>query len=238
MMSAVNTASGARSGLGDCARSLLYEVKLYWGAGVWAALAFGLAVPWIFWTGPSGAGPAGAGAGAAAAAQVRAAVGAIELFGVAAAPLLAAALFSREEEGLTAEVLLSRPIARGALVARRVVLAVAVLAASLLAPAAGYLARGVGLPLAQVLGTAGPGALALAALGLAVGTLTGVSAAGYLVPLAYWAFDWATRGSHTGMMTLFARALGRPEWVESKLALLGAAAIFVGVAAWGLARRR
>lgn len=202
-----------------------YESRLYLRAGVWAALALGALVPWAFWLPPGDPG------------NRELALAVMEMFTVIGAPLLAGSVLSRDHEDGSAEILLSRPAGRVGLLAWRLLPALAALGVLIALSVAGYAARGIVLAPGAVLAAVGPGALFLAALAVAVGTVTRLSAAAYLAPVAYWVFDWASKGSYTGYLTLFGRGLGAADWTTGKLALLAAAAVLIGVAGAGAARR-
>lgn len=134
-----------------------------------------------------------------------------ELFFPTAAPLLMAHLFSREWEGGTADVLLARPRGRGALLAGRLLSAVALLVVAYLLGWAVLLAKVHAAPLPDLLAVTLPGGLAMGALGLAVATAARSSPAGYLVPLCWWLLDWLTMGRLTWRFYLFDHA-GPEKW--------------------------
>jgi hypothetical protein len=95
-----------------------------------------------------------------------------------------------------------------------------------------------------------PPTLFLGMLGMTVGLLARSSAVAFLVSIAYWIFEETTDGAYTGLLFLFARtglpceasieecirASAEGPWLLSKLLLLGAAVVLVGVAAWRLSR--
>ncbi|HWI62446.1 MAG TPA: ABC transporter permease [Symbiobacteriaceae bacterium] len=125
-----------------------------------------------------------------------------ELFWPLGAPVLMAALFSREWEGGTAEVLFSRPVSRTALLAGRVTVAAGLLLTVCLVGWGTLAVLGQPVGLGAVLKVVMPGALALGAVGLLVGTASRSSPAGYLVPTAWWLIDWFSGGSYTGRFYL------------------------------------
>lgn len=213
------------SGISDAAVRLGYEGKLYLRAGVWVALALGLLVPWAVWL-PAG-GPAAR----------EGALAAMELFTVIGVPLLAGSVLCRDHEDGSAEILLSRPASRGRLLGWRLLPALAATAALIGLSAVGYGLRGVEIPPADIVVTVGPTALFLGALAVAVGTLTRLSAPAYLVPVAYWVFDWASKGEHTGYLTLFGRGAGAEGWLTGKAVLAAAAVALLGLAVIGATRR-
>lgn len=145
-----------------------------------------------------------------------------ELFWPLGAPVLMAALFSREWEGGTAEVLFFRPVSRTALLAGRAAVAVLLLLASCLVGWGTQAAFGQPVGLWAVLKAVMPGALALGAVGLLVGTAARSSPAGYLVPTAWWLIDWFSGGSYTGRFYLLGP---EKEWL---LALAAAALVATG----------
>lgn len=143
------------------------------------------------------------------------------------APILMAPLFSREWELGAAEVLLSRSVSRASLLGGRLVAALALL---LPAYALGWLlllALGQPLPFTQAVVTVAPGALALGAVGLAAATATRNTAAGYLVPLAWWIAELLTGGRYTRQFFLFGGE-GPGKWY---LVGLAAAALLAAYAA-------
>lgn len=144
-----------------------------------------------------------------------------QLFWPLAAPILMATLFSREWEGGTAEVLLARPVSRGSLLAGRTAVALGLLLSTCLVGWVTTIVMGQSVPLWELIRLTLPGALALGSAGLAVGTATRASAAGYLVPLTWWLFDWMTAGRYTGRFFLFSGL------TEHKGYLLGLAATFL-----------
>jgi hypothetical protein len=95
-----------------------------------------------------------------------------------------------------------------------------------------------------------PPTLFLGVLGMTVGLLTRSSAVAFLVSIAYWVFEETTDGAYTGPLFLFARTVFPCEasieacirasadgpWLLSRLLLLGATVLLVGVAAWLLER--
>lgn len=103
----------------------------------------------------------------------------------------------------------------------------------------------------EMLVVAIPGAVFLGAMGMFTGTALKNSAAAYIIPLAYWAFEMSTKGKYTGIMYLFARTSilckDRAEetcmaiaqsgpWLESKFVILALTACLIFITAFILQR--
>jgi hypothetical protein len=125
-----------------------------------------------------------------------------ELFWPVGAPVLMAALISREWEGGTAEALFARPVSRAGLLAGRALVSTALMLTVCFVGWGTEAALGQPVGLAAALKAVMPGALALGSFGLLTATVTKNSAAGYLVPLAWWLIDWLTAGGYTGRFYL------------------------------------
>ncbi|HYF76378.1 MAG TPA: ABC transporter permease subunit [Symbiobacteriaceae bacterium] len=151
-----------------------------------------------------------------------------ELFWPVGAPVLMAALISREWEGGTAEVLFARPASRGALLAGRVLVAATLMLSVCLVGWGTQAALGEPVGLGAALKAVMPGALALGSVGLFTATITKNSAAGYLVPLAWWLIDWLTAGGYTGRFYLI---------TDQKAYLYGLAGVAL-LATWAAMVRR
>lgn len=151
-----------------------------------------------------------------------------ELFWPVGAPVLMAALISREWEGGTAEVLFARPASRAALLVGRTLVAAALMLTVCLVGWGTQAALGQPIALAAALKAVMPGALALGSVGLLTATAARNSAVGYLVPLAWWLIDWLTAGGYTGRFYLLTE---QKEWL---LGLAGAALL----ATWAVLTRR
>lgn len=154
-----------------------------------------------------------------------------ELFWPITGPLLLAALFSREWESGTAEVLLARPVSRLGLLSLRLVTALSLLSCAFLLGWAAFGLRGVPVPLHEVLAVSLPGTVAMGALGLFTGTASRSSPAGYLAPLAWWLIDFVSKGTYTGKLYLFGGPADEKWW-------LATLALGLVAATWLLLRRR
>ncbi len=154
-----------------------------------------------------------------------------ELFFVLPAPLLVAAVMSREWEAGTADVLLARPAGRIGLLLNRLVAGLAYVVLAVLLGWAMLALRGASLSLAETLAVVLPGGLALGLVGLAVATAARSSPAGYLTPMAWWLLDWVTGGSLTGRLYLFDGLSAEKWW------LVGLGALGLVVSAWLLTRQ-
>jgi|GEM_PF-2116348 len=208
-------------------RQLRYELRLYARLDLVAAYTGAMAIPFMLWLPRD----------VPALATQLSLVG-LETYACLFAPLLMGALASREFEGRTADLVCSRPGWQRAVLMRTGIGAAAVAGMCLLAILA-YVLRGAAVPLSLALWLALPGALFLGAMAAAVGAITRMSAAAYLVPVSYWLVDLATKGRYTGLLTLGAwgRGSGAVSLPAAKGGLL-AAALAAAIAASVVVQRR
>lgn len=216
-----------------------YQARLTWRLHIWIAPLVALLLP-VFLFLPPGA----YGERTFATLQIG------ERFAPLLGVLVFANLLSQEWEQAGADLWLARPIPRsGVLLARVLVGGIWVLLALLPLYSVLY-STYVPFDWGEMLLVSLPPTLFLGVLGMTVGLLTRSSAVAFLVSIAYWVFEETTDGAYTGLLFLFARtvfpcdasieacirASADGPWLLSKLLLLGATALLVGVAVWRLER--
>jgi hypothetical protein len=169
-------------------------------------------------------------------------------------PLLGVALcsdiLSQEWEKHTADLWLVKHYSRGRVVLARFTLAATLTILGVLLVLGQFYLTYVHFDWVEMLPVAIAGALFLGSLGMLTGLVLKNSAASYIIPLGYWAFEMSTKGKYTGILYLFSRTgivcyeteeicleLARSgPWLASKLLILALSAGLVLVTIFLLQR--
>lgn len=169
-------------------------------------------------------------------------------------PLLGIAIcsdiLSTEWEKQTADIWLAKSYPRSRVVLSRFIVAVVLTILSVLLITSQFYLTYVRFDWIEMLLVAIPGAIFLGTMGMLAGTALKNSAAAYIIPLAYWAFEMSTKGKYTGEIYIFARtgiichdaedicmAMAQSDpWFISKLLILAITTCLLGITALLLQR--
>jgi hypothetical protein len=220
-------------------RSLVYyQVRLMWQVHLWIVPVIAALIPYFIYLPPHDD----------VSARILWALRINELYLPLLGVIICSNAFSQEWEKHVADIWLAKPTSRLKLVLTRMATIFCYMLFVLLVPICLEHFTYVHLNWGEMLLTVFPSALFLGSLGMLIGVLTHNSAVAFLVPMAHWLFEMATKGEYTGLLNIFSRTthyniydaesfaevMAAFPWITSKLIITGAGLCLVLLAAWVL----
>ena len=202
---------------------LKYQFKIIWGVNFYLAPLVALLIPvsvnYPFYADPD--------------VRIFWAVKMNEMFFPIIGIIIFSNLLSTEWENKTVSLWLSKPLPRSLMLVSRIIIGAGYLLVVLTIPILFQHARYAVFNIPGMLLTVYPSALFLGILGLSIGTLTQNSPVSFLIPIAYWIMEIATKSRYTGPLGLFSRAthpacltnacmqyIRGTDWILPKIAIL------------------